>query len=128
MDGRIRALRRRSGSLAHRMRDEAGGVTAEFVVALPVAIGVLGLCMAAINVGATQIALNDATADAARVVARGDDPQLVRQRLQSIAPGAEMSVDEQELVCVSVTAPVRVAGIDTPMQMSANACALGGGK
>lgn len=112
------------------VREEDGAAAAETAVALPAVVGLLGFCLAALGGGATQVALADAAADAARILARGDDPALAEARVASVAEGAAMSSSEGEdgLVCVDATAPLVVAGVRLDVELTASSCALGGGR
>jgi Flp pilus assembly protein TadG len=49
-------------------------VTAEFAVALPAVVLVLVLGVSALSAAGRQVRLQDAAADAARLVGRGEDP------------------------------------------------------
>ncbi|WGD37078.1 TadE family type IV pilus minor pilin [Lysinibacter sp. HNR] len=107
------------------MPSDRGSVTAEFAIVLPVAIAVLGICLAVVALIASQVRLTDAAADVARLLARHDDPTLITRRLAAI--GGDVSVQqsrESGFVCVELSAP----GFDSPPLNSviifARACAL----
>lgn len=103
---------------------ERGAVTAEFAVATPALLLVVLLGVGALGVGAQQVRLQDATADAARLVARGED--LGRAEALVAAVGGRLEVVERgELVCAVARAPAPVALLPGP---AAESCALAGGR
>lgn len=108
--------------------DDHGGVSVEFAVALPVVVLVLGACLGAIGLGAQQVRLQDAAADAARGLGRGDAAAVVAEGAQRSAPGARVSsTTSGGLVCVRVTAPARAPVPLGGWTLAARACALAGG-
>lgn len=110
------------------LRRDDGAAAAELAVALPAAIAVLGLCLGALTLGVTQLALADAAADAARALARGEDAGLAHARVAQVDPAATLRVSEGELVCVTATAPARIAGHGLGVSLESRACALGEGR
>jgi hypothetical protein len=93
-------------------RDEAGAVTAEAAVVMPVLLlFTLGLVWL-VSVGATQVRALDAARETARAVARGDDRDASIGLGRRVAtPGARITVaDEGETVRVTVDAPVSGPG------------------
>jgi hypothetical protein len=110
------------------LRRERGSATAELAVAFPAVLGVLALLLGGVQVAALQVRVQDAAADAARGLGRGDAAGEVRSRLGAQVPGATLSswVDG-ELLCVRVEAvpagPVAVLGL----RAGAGACALDDG-
>lgn len=108
------------------LRTDRGSVTAEFAVALPAVLIVIGAVVAMLFAGSQRIVLQDAVADAARLEARGESARTVAAVTSSV-PSARVSVDAgSEVVCVSATAPLKIAGV-TVVQMTAKSCALAGG-
>lgn len=103
---------------------DRGSVTAEFAVALPAIVLVVLLGVGALGAGARQVRLQDAAADAARLVARGDDPG----RAHAVVGAAGGSADIEprgDLVCVIARAP---APLRLPLpELEATSCALAGG-
>jgi hypothetical protein len=98
-------------------------VTAEFAVALPAVILVVTLGVAALGAGARTVRLQDAAADAARLVARGESAD--RALAVVAAAGGTARVEPRgDLVCVTAQAP---ASIPTLPPSTATACALAGG-
>ena len=80
-------------------------VTAELAVAIPAAVLVLAMCLAAISTAVDQIRCVDAARTAARAAARGDDPARVSALALAAAPeGASVSVGGSSLVEVTVRA------------------------
>jgi len=109
--------------------DDTGGAAAEFAVALPAVALVLAVCLGGVGAGAQQLRLQDAAADAARGLGRGEGAADVTARASRAAPGVSLErVREGELVCVRLTAPARgplaLAGLD----LRAESCALDGGR
>jgi hypothetical protein len=106
---------------------DRGSVSAVFAVALPAILLLLVLCTGALSTAARQVRLQDATADAARLIARGDDEARALGAVADATPGARGSVSiEGDLVCVSATAPVGLPLGD--LRMTASSCALDGGR
>lgn len=76
-----------------------------------------------LSTAATQVRLQDAAADAARLAARGESSARVNSVAVSAAPGATVGVQNQgDLVCVTVSAPALLG-----ITLTANGCALAGG-
>jgi Flp pilus assembly protein TadG len=107
-------------------RGDRGSVSAEFAVALPAAILVLALGVGALGAAGRQVRLQDAAADAARLLARGEDTGRAQSAVGTAVPGASMAVEHRgDLVCVTASATVRV-GI--AVTLTGSACALDGGR
>ena len=103
-------------------RDERGSVTAEFAVALPAVVLVLGLALAAMQLVGEQLRLQSAVADVVRVLGRGEGATLAD--LQQAAPGATLTTTHPgDLVCARARAPAAL-GILSGIQLTASACAL----
>lgn len=106
------------------LRGDAGGAAAEFAVVLPAVLLVLALCLGGVRAATVRLLAQDAAADAARSLARGDPPGSAAARVARAVPSARLSkVDRGDLVCATVTAE-GAAGIP----VSATSCALGGGR
>lgn len=93
-----------------RRRGEQGAVTAELAMGLPLLLAVTTVLVWCLSLGLAQVRVIDASREAARAVARGDDEGRAVATAQRIAPsGAQVRVvragDE-----VRVTTTVRVAG------------------
>lgn len=110
-----------------RLGDDRGSVAAEFAVVLPAVILVLALGMGALGTGARHVRLQDAAADAARLVARGEPDGRAGEIIAGAVAGAGAAVSRRaDLVCVVASVDVRVAGV-IPVSLSATSCALAGG-
>jgi Flp pilus assembly protein TadG len=111
-----------------RLRSERGSATAEFAVAFPAVLGVLALLLGGVQVAALQVRAQDAAADAARGLGRGDAAGAVTARLASQVPGAALATwTDGDLRCVRVevapAGPVAALGL----RARASACALDDG-
>ena len=93
-------------------RGEAGFVTAETAVVLPVLFLVLAACIFVLAAVGAQLRCTDAAAVAARAAARGDTAPAVRAAGRAVAPrGADVEVDVgAERVHVEVSAAVHPFG------------------
>ncbi len=98
---------------------ERGSVTAEFATALPAILLCLALCVCAVQAVAQQARLLDHAASAARLIGRGD-------AAPSPPAGATRAVGaDGGLVCVTVSAPSRPAGLGAlGVTVSARSCVL----
>ncbi|WP_150958629.1 TadE family protein [Microbacterium testaceum] len=98
-------------------------MTAEFAVALPAIVVMLALGAGILGAFATAVHVQQVTAEAARLLGRGD--ALALSRLAEI--GATASVDHGDgVVCVRAAAPVP---LELPLPaVTARACALDGGR
>lgn len=104
--------------------DDRGSVVAEFAVALPAVVLVLLLGAGALGSAARQVRLQDAAADAARLLARGESEARAFAVVVEVAAGAGARVGHTgDLVCVSATAPSSLPGFT----LTARSCALDGG-
>lgn len=107
-------------------RDDRGSVTAEFAVVVPAALLVVLLCVATLLAAGTQIRLEHAAAQAARLSARGEDDGRARSAVASAVPGAVLELrHDGDLVCA-----VTSAAVDVPLPLPplrAESCSLAGG-
>lgn len=115
--------------MLRRLRDERGSATAEFALAFPAVLGVVALLLGGVQVAALQVRAQDAAADAARGLGRGDARSAVAARVERQLPGAQLSTwVDGELRCVRVAVapggPVAVLGL----RARATGCALTGGR
>jgi Flp pilus assembly protein TadG len=102
---------------------DGGSATAEFVVALPAVVIVLAACLGAVQLVGAQVRVQDAASQAARSLARGDDPAPALEAL----PGARLAASARgDLECATVSVPARALG-GIEVRLSATGCALGGG-
>ncbi|WP_238439426.1 TadE family type IV pilus minor pilin [Microbacterium sp. JZ31] len=100
-------------------------MAAELAVALPAVVIVVALGIGGLMAAATQVRLQDVAADGARLVARGEPDGRAAGVVAQVG-GARAAVSwSGELVCVTASADVRVAGVALPLR--AVSCALGGG-
>lgn len=107
-----------------RLGDDRGSVVAEFAVALPALVLVLLLGAGALDAAATRVRLQDASADAARLIARGEGEARAAAVVAEAVPGMTLAVSHtSDLVCVDAAAPARIPGIT----LTARSCALAGG-
>ena len=102
-------------------------MTAEFAVALPGVLVTLALCLSALGVIGQQVALGSLASSGARMLARGDDPGLVRARVASAAPGVSLAQSSDgAFVCVALERPARFGPLGLgALTLSARGCALG---
>ncbi|MET4782677.1 TadE family type IV pilus minor pilin [Glaciihabitans sp. UYNi722] len=98
-------------------------MAAEFAAVVPAVILLLVCCLAGLQLAAQHLRLQDATASAARSVARGDDIGVARQ----LMPGARFNSSSRgDMVCVNGSTPGSVAGV--VITVTASSCAFAGGK
>jgi hypothetical protein len=103
---------------------DQGSASAEFAVVLPAIVLVVLCGVGALGAGARQVRLQDAAADAARLVARGDDPGRAHAVVGSVGGTADIE-PRGDLVCVVARAPAPLA-LPLP-DLTATSCALAGG-
>ncbi len=97
---------------------------AEFAVAMPAVLLVLGMMLGGIQLGALQVRLQDAAADAARSLGRGDSAPALEARLARQVPGARWSSSRSgALVCVHLVASAAGAAALLGLTVSATSCA-----
>lgn len=108
---------------------ERGSVTAEFAAVIPAVILVLGAALGCMQVAGEQLRLQDATADAARMLARGDGAGAASSRLTQAVPGAHLTVRHRgDLVCVVARARSSAGGgLLSALTVRADGCALDAG-
>ncbi len=107
--------------------DERGSVTAELALAVPAVVLVLLLGAGALGAASRQVALQDATADAARLLGRGEGEGAATRAVKTAVPGASMSSSASgDLVCVSADADLTIGGF-VRVGVHASSCALAGG-
>ena len=96
--------------MAVRSRRDAGAATAELALGIPLLVALTAGLVWMLAVGAAQVRVVDASREAARAVARGDDPTSAEAVALRIAPdGARVriAVGDGE---VTVTTSARIAG------------------
>ena len=108
--------------IVHTLRDDRGGVSAEFAVTLPVVGAVLVLCVAAVTLAAQQVQLAAVAANVARAEARGDSVSGAH----SAALGFPFTVKRESVgdaLCVTLVArPAQ--GLLAAVAIQSRACAL----
>jgi hypothetical protein len=103
---------------------DAGAAAAEFAVAMPAVLLVLVVALSGIGVAALQLRAQDAAADAARILGRGEAGGAVGAHLGGQLPGAAWSSSTHDgLVCVRVTVTGAGAGAMFGV-IGATSCAL----
>lgn len=102
----------RRAPAARRAGDERGAATAELALGLPLLIGVAIGLVWLLAAGAAQVQVIDASREAARALARGDDQASAVEVARRVAPeGAAVEVGlEGRRVVVSTSAKVQGPG------------------
>jgi hypothetical protein len=94
---------------AGRPRRQAGAVTAELALALPILVAVTWGLVWLLSVGVAQVRTVDAARETARAVARGDATPAAVARGQEVAPAdaviAVTTTTDQVVVTASATIP-----------------------
>ena len=133
-----RAVREPSGRSAWRGRSwrarsawrglggERGSVAAELAIALPAVLLALLLGVGALNAAAVQVSLQDAAADAARLLGRGESTARAAGVVGTVDGAGMASADAGDLDCVTASVRVRVGRLIS-IPLSARSCALDGG-
>lgn len=107
--------------------EERGSVAAELALALPAVVLALLLGAGALGAASRQVALQDASADAARLLGRGEGVGAAQHVVHTAVPGAAMSSSlSGDLVCVTASAEMAVGAL-VRVPLSAHSCALDGG-
>ncbi|WP_261812240.1 TadE family type IV pilus minor pilin [Microbacterium aurugineum] len=121
------ARRRRRTTSLITIGGERGSVAAELALAVPAVVLALLLGAGALGAASRQVALQDASADAARLLGRGEGLGAAEGVVRAAVPGAGVSASRRgELVCV--TSSVEVSwGAAVRMPLRASSCALDGG-
>lgn len=106
---------------------DRGSVAAELALALPAVVLTLLLGAGALGAASRQVSLQDAAADAARLLGRGEGDAAAAGAVTAAVPGAGMvSRSEGDLVCVTASVEVAIGNLLT-LPLRASSCALGGG-
>jgi hypothetical protein len=100
---------------------DRGAVAAEFAVSLPAVVVVIALGVGALAVGASQVRLQDAVSDAARLAARGESDARVTAVLAAADATGAIERRGDDLVCVTASLPASL------FDLRATGCALDGG-
>jgi len=92
---------------------------------LPAIAFVLAAGLGLVHLGAVQVELADAAADAARIIGRGDPPGDAAARVAEAHRGASMGVSTRgALVCVTATAEVEAGLLGAFLHFEGTGCAL----
>lgn len=106
---------------------ERGSVAAELALALPAVILTLLLGVGALSAATTQVSLQDAAADAARLLGRGESVAAAHAAVAASVSDARVSNElHGDLTCVSARVDVTVGRIIS-IPLAASSCALSGG-
>ncbi|MDQ0615688.1 Flp pilus assembly protein TadG [Microbacterium sp. W4I4] len=124
----MRAARcgRLARGLSVRLGGDRGSVAAELAVALPAVVLALLLGVGALGAAATQVGLQDAAADAARLLGRGEAPSRAAGVVHAVHDARMASREAGDLVCVTASADFRVGRLIS-IPLHAQSCALSGG-
>jgi Flp pilus assembly protein TadG len=107
------------------MASERGSAVAEFAVALPAVLLVLAAVLGGVQLGTQQLRLQDAAADAARSLGRGEAASAVGSLIARVAPSAGWTVARPAgLVCVHLTASAAPPAGLVGLEAAATSCAL----
>ena len=110
-----------------RRRDDRGSVTAEFAVVVPAVVLIIALTAGTLSASGHRVRLEQAVAQAARLIARGEGEARAGAVVAAIAGAAATRIHEAgELVCVEATAAVALPLPLPPLR--AVSCALSGGR
>jgi len=106
---------------------ERGSAAAELALALPAVVLTLLLGVGALAAASQQVALQDATADAARLLGRGESVAAAYATVTASISDARVSNEVRgDLTCVSASVEAKVGHIIN-IPLTASSCALGGG-
>ena len=104
-----------------------GSVTAEIAVALPAVVVVLAACLGGLGLASAQLRAQDAAADAARLLGRGETLGAAEQLVARSVAGADLVISRPAgLVCASVVVEQRLLLV--PLRVAGSSCALDGGR
>jgi Flp pilus assembly protein TadG len=108
-----------------RLKGERGSAVAEFAVALPAVLLVLATVLGGVQLGTLQLRLQDAAADAARSLGRGEPRAVVASRIARQTPSARWRVRRSAgLVCAHLVASAAPPAGLLGLQAAATSCAL----
>jgi hypothetical protein len=97
-------------------------------MAMPVVILLLALCLSAVQLSGRQLQLQDAAADAARIVARGEGAGAATRRASELLSGVTFEMHSRgDLVCVRLHG-TGAPGLFGAVSLRASSCALGDGR
>ncbi|HOA86876.1 MAG: hypothetical protein GX871_08395 [Microbacteriaceae bacterium] len=103
-------------------------VVAEFAISLPAVIVLLAVVLGSAGVGAQHVRAQDAAADAARLLGRGESDARALALVRRSLPGARLEAARADgLVCATVRAPARVVLALPLVEVHGASCALDDG-
>ncbi|KJQ55353.1 TadE family type IV pilus minor pilin [Microbacterium sp. SA39] len=106
---------------------DRGSVAAELALALPAVVLALLLGAGALGAASRQVALQDAAADAARLLGRGEGADAAARVVGRAVLGATVSSSgSDDLVCVTASVDVSLGAL-IRVPLRASSCALNGG-
>ena len=123
---------RRPGRRCRRAPSTSGGdggsVAAELALSLPAVVIVLLLGVGVLGAASRQVALQDASADAARLLGRGEEEGVAAGVVRAAVTGAAVSFGRSDdLVCATASLDA-VFGAFARVPLRASSCALDGGR
>lgn len=130
LEGRRKARGRGRDRRCRTTRDQGGAATAELALGIPLLVALTAGLVWMLAVGAAQVRVIDASREAARAVARGDDVAAAESVAVRIAPArarVTIVVDGSHVVVTTsarVTAPGGLLGSLPGVTVSADAVAL----
>lgn len=93
---------------------------------MPAVVFVLAACLGGLGLATTHLRCQDAAADAARLLSRGEPVAVAQRHVQSLVSDASLTIGHPSgLVCATVHVEHRVLLV--PIALSATSCALSGG-
>jgi hypothetical protein len=111
----------------HERDAERGSVAAELALALPAVALTLLLGAGALGAAAQLVSVQDAVADAARLLGSGESEASARAAVAASVSGAHVSSEDRgEFVCVSARIDAQIGRLIS-IPLSASSCALSGG-
>jgi Flp pilus assembly protein TadG len=102
-------------STRRRLLSEAGSVTAEFAISLPVMMSVLLVLLSTFSIQLQRFDLAEQSAMLARAAARGEETQVLDQL--AVGPTSYEIYKLANLVCAKAERPVRLLNLSAPMFM-----------
>ena len=106
---------------------EEGAAAAELALALPAVVLTLLLGAGALGAAAQLVSLQDAVADAARLLGRGESDAAAHAAVSAAVDGAHMGSEFRgDLVCVSARVDATIGRLIS-IPLTASSCALSGG-
>jgi len=106
---------------------ERGSAAAELALALPAVVFTLLLGVGALAAASQQVALQDATADAARLLGRGESVAAAHAAVAASVSDARVSNEVRgDLTCVSASIEATLGRLIS-IPLTASSCALNGG-